>query len=182
MVSHKIHRCNKNTKVKVPSPDGDTVFFDIIACVLQVDTLVPYLFITCLDYELRSLLDLMKENGFTQKKERSRWYPARFIIDVDYADDIALPATPPPKAESLLHSLKREAGGVGLNFNDEKIEYMCSNQNQTSDISILRDSALKLVNKFTYLGSCFSSTEYDINTQLAKIWSAIDRQSVISIK
>ena len=34
-----------NTKMKFRSPDGDTDFFDIVAGVLQGDTLVPYLFI-----------------------------------------------------------------------------------------------------------------------------------------
>ena len=40
----------RNTKVKVRSPDGDTEYFDIVAEVLQLDTLAPYLFIICLDY------------------------------------------------------------------------------------------------------------------------------------
>ena len=31
----------KNTKVKVHSPDGDTVYFDIVAGVLQGDTFAP---------------------------------------------------------------------------------------------------------------------------------------------
>ena len=35
------------------------------------------------------------------------------------------------------------------------------------------------MDKFTYLRSSVSSTENDINTQLAKAWTAIDRQSVI---
>ena len=47
----------KNTKVKVCSQDGDTDFFDIVAGVLQGDTLAPYLFIICLDYVLRTLID-----------------------------------------------------------------------------------------------------------------------------
>ena len=51
--------------------------------------------------------------------------------------------------------------------------------NQTSDISTLNGSSLKLVDKFTYLGSSVSSTETDINTQLAKTWTATDRLSVI---
>ena len=50
--------------------------------------------------------------------------------------------------------------------------------NQTGDISSLNGSTLKLFNKFTYLGSSVSSTETDINTQLAKAWTAIDRLSV----
>ena len=36
---------NKNMKVKVHSPNGDTDFLDIVASVLQGDTLDPYLFI-----------------------------------------------------------------------------------------------------------------------------------------
>ena len=37
----------KITKVKVRSPDGNTEYFDIVAGVLQGDTLAPYLFIIC---------------------------------------------------------------------------------------------------------------------------------------
>ena len=59
----------KNTKVKVCSPDGDTDCFDIVAA---VDTSAPYLFIICLDYVIRTSIDLMKENGFKLAKERSK--------------------------------------------------------------------------------------------------------------
>ena len=38
---------------------------------------------------------------------------------------------------------------------------------------------LKLVDKFTYLGSSVSSTEKDISTRLTKAWTAIDRLSII---
>ena len=51
--------------------------------------------------------------------------------------------------------------------------------NQTGDISTLGGSSLKLVDKFIYLGSSVSSTEKDIDTRLAKAWTAIDRLSVI---
>ena len=37
----------KNTKVTVCLQDGDTNFFDIVAGVLQGDTLGPYLFTFC---------------------------------------------------------------------------------------------------------------------------------------
>ena len=81
----------RNTKVKVSSPDGDPDYFEIIAGVLQGDTLAPYLFFICLDYVLRTSNDKIKENGFKPTKERSRRYPAKIITDTDYADDIALP-------------------------------------------------------------------------------------------
>ena len=51
--------------------------------------------------------------------------------------------------------------------------------NQTVDISTLNGSSLKLVNKFTYLESSVSSTERDIDTQLAKARTAINRLLVI---
>ena len=160
----------KNTEVKVRSPDGDTDFFDIVAGVLQGDTLAPYLFIICLDYVLRTSIDKIKENVFQLTKERSRRYPAKTINDADYGDDIALLANAPTQAETLLHSLERAAAGIGLLVNAHKTEYMCFNQR--GDISKLNSSSLKLVDKFTYLGSSVSSTETDIDTRLTKTWTA----------
>ena len=53
----------RNTKMKVRSPDGDTEYFDIVAGVLQGDTLTPYLFIIYLDYVLRISIEKIRENG-----------------------------------------------------------------------------------------------------------------------
>ena len=53
------------------------------------------------------------------------------------------------------------------------------NHNQTGDVSTLDGTSLQLVDKFTYLGSSVSSTEKDIDTQLTKAWTAIDRLSII---
>ena len=155
------------------SLDGNTEYFDIVAGVLQEDTLAPYLFIICLDYVLRTSMDKIRENSFELTKKRSRRYPAKTITDADYADDIL--ANTPNQAETLLHSLERAAAGIGigLHVNAHKTEYMC--YNQTGDISTLDGTALKLVDKFTYLGSSISSTEMDIDTRLTKAWTAINR-------
>ena len=117
----------RNTKVKVRSPDRDTKYFDIVAGVLEGDTLAPYLFIICLDYVLRTLIDRIRENGFELTKTRSRRYPAKTITDTDYADDIVILANTPDQAETLLHSLERAAAGIGLYVNAHKTEYMCYN-------------------------------------------------------
>ena len=163
----------RNTKVKVRSPDGDTEYFDIVARVLQGDTLAPYLFIICLDYVLRISIDKIRENGFELTKKRSRRYPAKTITDAD----LALLANTPNQAETLLHSLERAAADIGLHVNAHKTEYMC--YNQTGNITTLDGASLKLVDKFTYLGSSVSSTEKDIDTRLTKAWTAIDRHSII---
>ena len=168
---------NTKVKVKVRSSDGDTEYFDIVAGVLQGDTLVPYLFIICLDYVLRTSIDKIRENGFELTKKRSKRYRAKTISDADYADDLALLANTPNKAETLLHSLERAAAGIGLHVNAHKTEYMC--YNQTGNITTLDGASLRLVDKFTYLGSSVSSTENDIDTRLTKAWTAIDRLSII---
>ena len=151
----------RNTKVKVRSPDGDTEYFDIVAGVLQGDTLAPYLFIICLDYVLRTSIDKIRENGFELTKKRSRRYPAKTITDADYADDIALLANTPNQAKTLLHNLERAAAGIGLHVNAHKTEYMSFNQ--AGDISTRDGTSLKLADKFTYLGSSVSSTENEAN-------------------
>ena len=160
----------RKTKVKVRSPDGDTEYFDIVAGVPQGDMLAPYLFIICLDYVLRTLIDKIREKGFKLTKKRSRRCSAKTITDADYTDDIALLANTPNQAKTLLHSLEQAAAGIGFYVNAHKTEYMC--YNQTGDISTL-------VDKFTYLGSSISSTEKDIDIRLTKAWTAINRLSII---
>ena len=83
----------------------------------------------------------------------------------------------PDQAETLLHSLEWAAASIGLYVNAHKTEYMC--YNQTGDISTLEGTPLKLVDKFSYLGSSVESTEKDIETRLTKAWTAINRLSII---
>ena len=66
---------------------------------------------------------------------------------------------------------------IGLYVNAHKMEYMC--YDQTGDISTLDRTPLKLVDKFTYLGSSIAPTEKDIDTRLTKAWTAINRLSII---
>ena len=62
----------KNRKVKVRYSGRDTDYFDIVASVLQADTLALYMFIICLDYVLRTSTDISrqrKEAEDTQYKQ-----------------------------------------------------------------------------------------------------------------
>ena len=122
-------------------------------------------------------IDKIRENGFQLTKKRSRRHPAKTITDADYADDIAILANTPNQAETLLHNLKRATAGIGLHVNAHKMEYMC--YNQTGNITTLNGIPLKLVDKFTYLGSSVTSTEKNIDTRLTKAWTAIDRLTII---
>ena len=98
-------------------------------------------------------------------------------FDAAYADDITILANTPDQTETLLHSLEQAAAGIGLYVNAHTTEYMC--YNQTGNISTLEWTLLKLVDKFTYLGSSVESTEKDIETRLTKTWTAINRLSII---
>ena len=94
------------------------------------------------------------------------------IIDADYADDLALLTSTPNQAESLLHTLEQAARGIGLHVNVNKTEYMCLKRERA--MSTLSGRPLKLIDKFTYLGSNISSTESDVDICFAKAWTAID--------
>ena len=155
----------KNMNVKVHSLDGDADTFNTIAGFLQEDTLASYRIIISRVYGLQMSINLMKENGFTLEKERSRWYSTQTITDIDYTDDIMLLASTPAQVKSLLHSLEQAAG---LHVNADKTEYMCFNQNQSGDIFTLNGGSLKLVDMVTYRRRSISSMENDINTWLVK--------------
>ena len=135
--------------IKVHALDGDTNYFAILAGVLLGDESASYQFIIWLDYVLRTSLDSMKENGVKLAKVRSKRYPAQTITDADYAENIALKVNAPTQAKSLLHSLERKAGGIGLHVNADKTDYMCFNKR--GDISKLKGGPLTLENKFIYL-------------------------------
>ena len=59
-----------DTNAKVMFPDGEADFFDILAGVLQGDTLAPYLFVIVIDYIMRTATDGKEHLGFTLKEGR----------------------------------------------------------------------------------------------------------------
>ena len=108
------------------TPDGDTDFFDIVADVLQGDILSLNLFKICLDY-----VDRFNESKWLYSgKEKKQSILAQTILDADYADYKALLANTPTYAQSLLHYLKKAAGGIVSFINTDKREYMYFYQNQ----------------------------------------------------
>ena len=162
----------RNTKVKVRSPDGDTNYFNIVAEVLQGDTLAPYLLIICLDYVLRTSIDKIRENGFELTKKRSRFPQKR----------LPTPTTLMILRFSQMHPSKPKHYCIVWIEPPQALTSMSMHTKRnicTGDISTLGGSSLKLVDKFTYLGSSVSSTGKYIDTRLANAWTANDSLSVI---
>ena len=97
--------------------------------------------------------------------------PAQTITDADNAY-IAPIANTPAHAESLLHSLEKAAGSIGLHVNADKTGKCVLIKIQKRYIHA-KGGSLKRVDEFTYLGSSVLSIENDINTRLAKTLTAI---------
>ena len=137
----------RNRKVKVRSPDRDADFFDIVAGILQGNTLAPYLFIVWLDYLLRTSIDHTKENGFILKKKKGkkqtiscRNYNGRRLRRWSRSSCKCT------QVESLLHSQEQAAKVICLYVNLNKTEYM--RFNREGAISTLNGGPMKLVDKF----------------------------------
>ena len=95
-------------------------------------------------------------------------------MDADSADDKALLENTPTRAESLLHSMEKAAGGIYLSVNANKTREMCFKRERV--ISTRNICLLKLVDKFMY---CVSSSESDVNLRQAKMRTAINRLLII---
>jgi len=165
----------KNTKAKVTSPDGDTELFEILAGVLQGDTLAPYLFIIVLDYALRmAIAGREEELGFHLVRRLSRRIGAVVVTDMDFADDIALLSNDIYQAQQLLQRVEESVARVGLKMNSSKTKFMAYNISDAS-IKTSDGAALEEVKNFKYLGAWMESTEKDIKQRKAAAWRACSK-------
>ena len=169
-----------NTRAKVVTPDGETEEFNILAGVLQGDTLAPFLFIIVLDYALRQATDGPgAELGFIVTPRRSRRVQAVRITDLDFADDICLLSNQIDEAQQLLQRIEVECSKVGLGLNSRKTEFMTYNVPEHDSLRTRSGNALKEVEDFKYLGSWVNSTETDVKIRRAIAWKALNKMSAV---
>jgi hypothetical protein len=155
------------------SPDGETESFQILAGVLQGDTLAPYLFIIALDYALKRAIDGKEEElGFTVIPRKSRRIGPVTKTDFDFADDIALVSNTAEQAQALLHRVEVECRKIGLRLNAKKTEIMSYNTGAPK-IKTLDETVLTTVEDFKYLGSHLRDTKDDIKVRKALAWQAL---------
>ena len=84
------------------------------------------------------------------------------VVSISYDDNITLRAPHIYIMSRCLHgfiwpSLAIRLGGIDLQMNADKTKYLCFNQK--GYISTLNGGSLKLMDKFTNIGSSISSTE-----------------------
>ena len=168
-----------NTKSTILTPDGETEHFDILAGILQGDTLAPFLFIIVIDYVMRISVDTMKENGFLYQPRKSSRYPALHITDADFADDIALLADNLPNAQALLSALESAANCTGLYLNETKTECLPINIRNRIEMKTLANNILKFVDDYKYLGSHIINSEKDFITRKGMAWAACNKMDKI---
>ena len=109
------------TRAKVITTDGETDWFDIIAGVLQGDTLAPFLFIIVLDCALRQVISGREEElGFRITQRKSRRHPPVTQTDLDFADDIVLLSNGVDQAQKLLTVTESVCKKVGQQLNPQK--------------------------------------------------------------
>ena len=68
---------SKNTKVMVLTPNEEIDFYDIVAKVLQRDTLAPYLFTICLDKHTSNVDQSNKRKWLYAKKGKKQMISCR---------------------------------------------------------------------------------------------------------
>ena len=164
----------KDVFAKVLTPDGETAWFQLLAGVLQGDTLAPFLFIIVLDYALRKAISGREvELGFTITPRKSSRYPAKVQTDFDFADDISLLSNEIAQAQKLLDLVERECKKTGLHLNSSKTKFIALNT-LSEVVLTTADEQLEEVKDFKYLGSYIMSTAQDIKVRKAKAWKALN--------
>ena len=167
------------TKARVLSPDGETELFEILAGVLQGDTLAPYLFAIVLDYAMRKALEGREDLGFELQRRRSRRQPPVTITDTDFADDIALICEEIEQAQEMLTRVENETLKIGLHLNEKKTEVMAYGHDLLIKIKTKSGRELKYVVNFKYLGGRMISSEKDFEIRKALAWAACNKLKTV---
>ena len=132
----------KNAKVKVRSPDYSN-YSDIVAGVLQGDSLVPSLFIICLVYVLKTSIDRMKEKWSQANKGKKQKVLCTSNNGHGLRQWQYFWQMNPPKPKPCYIVWNEELMAQTYNVNAHTTEYMCFYQ--TGNISTLNGSSLKIV-------------------------------------
>ena len=180
LLTTAIDNIYSRTKAKIISPDGETDYFDILADVLQGDTLAPYLFIIVLDYAMRQAMQGSEDNlGLTIHKRRCRRFLATVVTDRDCANDIALLCDEFNKGQELLAYVEREVALVGLKAKGKKTKVIAYNQSTSPKIATSEGTVLEVIWDFKYLGSWVDNTEKDVKTRKALAWQACNSMTKV---
>ena len=97
------------------------------------------------------------------QKRLSRRHLAKYVTDLDFADDIVLLSGTMTNAQTLLTAVEKNAAAVGLHINLQKTEYIRIGDFSNDNHPALRVSSgdIAEVSDFRYLGSWIMSPHKD---------------------
>jgi hypothetical protein len=155
LIVQLIDREHTGSKTKVVTARDATEVFDILAGVLQRDTLAPYLFIIVVDYIVTLTIDDDEtDSGFTLKPSRRGRVGEEKLTDVKVAEDVSLVTDTAEGVLLLLERLKTAANSVGLAMNHSKTKFMPFNPPEEECVLASgTGNQLEHVSDFIYLGS-----------------------------
>ena len=179
-ISEAIGNMYNKAMAKVISPGGETQLFEILAGVLQGDTLAPYLFLIVLDYALRMAIEGKEEDlGFQLSKRWSRRVEPEIVTDFYFAGAIALLSEELYQAQELLQRVETSVAKVRLKMNEGKTKFVPFNQSRMDSLQTNDGTKLEEVKDFKYLGAWLESTAKDIKQPKVAAWRACSKFSKI---
>ena len=116
----------KNTKAMVRSTDKRQILLRHCCWILArryINTIFAY------TLPRLQTLNIHRSNKRKKVPHYSRWYPAETMLNIDYADDLALLINTLAQAKCLLYSLEQAAGGIGIYVKANETEYACFKPN-----------------------------------------------------
>lgn len=87
-----------------------------------------FLFVSILDYALRTSLDKHYHLGFSLSPKLWSRYPAIRLTDIDYANNLAFTADTITNVPAILHPLENAVNDFRPYINDFKTEFTSFNQ------------------------------------------------------
>ena len=143
------------------------------------EALAPYLFVIVLDWILRTALTDESLGFPLQSEVKLRngrvTTPGLTVLDLDFADDIAILSDCPFKAQIILSAIEKVAKLVGLQINQKKTEFLLVGS-WTHPVTIsLESGRITQVNDFKYLGSYLLNSNNDFQCRKGQAWSAAVR-------
>ena len=124
---------------------------------------------------LRTAIDGNPSLGVMLKRGTTRRYPAKYLTDLDFADDIALFSDNSENAQSMLSSIESAALQVGLKINYSKTEFLLVGRWDTPVSITVSSKPINQVSDFKYLGSWLMDCTKDFNIRKALAWKAAMR-------
>jgi len=124
-----------------------------------------------IDYVMDTATKVANHLGLTINDRQSRRHPATYLIDTDFADDIAHLSNTIEDTQKLLTLVVDTARQIGLNINEDKTECITYNIQENNHLTA-NSKVINKVQDFKCLGSWIDDSYKDLKIRKALAWSA----------